>query len=236
MSPLEEWESWYSLPGAARATAQTPGTAPDPPRRPFHAGTLRRGMMVKKKKFGGELDEPLPPLNLGLFMEDEEVQKAITNRSELEIRKLGLLKKHYGLEQGNYLGLSFALANEFVDGFKEAKPRGRRQKWTDSNLGFLYVEVERKRSKQGLRGNAQSQEIFAELAMQAPWDSFLESTDSTGVDPDPAEAIRKAYFEAKKRKWSRILLDAFRWHEETETVDEWEEMVLLEVSNGRRGA
>ncbi len=34
--------------------------------------------MAKKKKFGGKLDEPLPPLRVGLLMDDETKQKAMS--------------------------------------------------------------------------------------------------------------------------------------------------------------
>lgn len=185
--------------------------------------------MAKKKKFGGELDEPLPPLKVGLLMDDETRRKAFADRIALEFRKLELLQAHYGFETRDYVSLSLALAREFVDGFKEAKPKGRRTKWTDHVLGILFVEIERKRIERRVRGNKTPLEIYAAVAKQAPWDSFLETVDATGIYPDPAEAIRQAYFKAKKRVWSRIYWDAYRWREETDTVDEWEKLVLKAV-------
>ena len=38
--------------------------------------------MAKKKKFGGELDEPLPPLRVGWLMTDEEKRKTIADHVE----------------------------------------------------------------------------------------------------------------------------------------------------------
>ena len=185
--------------------------------------------MAKKKKFGGELDEPLPPLRVGLLMDDEATRKVFTSRIALENRKLELLLAHYGLETGDYLNLSLALAREIADGFKETKPKGRRKKWTDLVLSYLFVEIKRKCIERGVRGNKIPPEIFAAVAKQAPWDSFLEKCDAPGIDPDPAEAIRKAYFKAKKEAYSGIFWKAYCWHKETDTVDEWEKEVLSGV-------
>ncbi len=183
--------------------------------------------MAKKKKFGGELDEPLPPLRVGLLMDDETKRKTVADHIAVEFHKLELLQAHYGLEIWDYRGLSLALAREFVDGFKVAKTKGRRTKWTDHVLGILFVEVERKRIERRVRGNKTPLEIYAAVAKQAPWDSFLETVDATGIDPDPAEAIRQAYFKAKKGVSSRIFWDEYRWREETDAVDEWEKIVLM---------
>ena len=183
--------------------------------------------MAKKKKFGGELDERLPRLRLGQGMDVETRRKAFVDRTALEFRRLELLQVHYGLETRDYVGLSLALAREFVDGFKEVKRKGRRTKWTGYVLGILFVEIERKRIERRVRGNKTPLEIYAAVAKQAPWDSFLETVDATGIDPDPAEAIRQAYFKAKKGVSSRIFWDEYHWREETDTVDEWEKLVLM---------
>ena len=80
--------------------------------------------MAKKKKFGGELDEPLPPLRVGLLMDDEATRKVFTSRIALENRKLELLLAHYGLETGDYLNLSLALAREIVMASKRPSRKG----------------------------------------------------------------------------------------------------------------
>jgi hypothetical protein len=157
--------------------------------------------MAKKIQVGvalEALDEPLPPLKIGLLMDDDEVAERLAERTQLETQKLIMLLMHFGLELGDYRGLSLALARESFRGFREAKRKGRKTKWTDYALGNLFVEVERERIKRGLRGKKNNPDIYCTVAHQAPWDSFLETVDATGIDHDPAEAIRQAYSKAKK--------------------------------------
>ncbi len=188
--------------------------------------------MAKKKKFGlalEKLEEHMPPLKTGLLMDDDAVAKALAEHSAIEGQKLIMLLMHYGLEFGDYRGLSLALAREFLNGFKEATPMGRKVKWTNHILGILFVEIERKRIGVGLTGKKNTPEIYKAVASQAPWNSFLETVWGDGITSDPAEAIRKAYFKAKEKEWSNVVWKAYRWHEETGTVDEWEKLVLSEV-------
>ena len=190
--------------------------------------------MTKKKKFGApfeELDERIPPPPKAGFplINASEATEYERERSEAESRKLIMLLYHYDLEFRDYRGLSLALAREFIDGFKEAKPKGRRTKWTDEVLGILFVEVKRKRIAMGLKGNRHTDKICSAVAEQAPWDSFLETHGGVGITPDPREAIRQAYYKAEKSKWSQIVWKAYRWHEEKDTVDEWENIILSVV-------
>jgi hypothetical protein len=105
------------------------------------------------------------------------------------------------LEFGDYRGLSLALAREHEPGFNEAKPKNRPTKWNEAVLGFLYVAVERARISVGRKVN--SKEIYSAVANQEPWNQFLETVNSIGVSSDPAEAIRRAYFKAKKNRAKR---------------------------------
>ena len=157
--------------------------------------------MAKKKNFKGGLEalgEALPTRKLRLLMDDDEVDKANLELSELEGQKLIMLLMHYELEFGNYRGIALALAREHEPGFNEAKPKNRPTKWNEAVLGFLYVAVERARISVGRKVN--SKEIYSAVANQEPWKQFLETVDSIGVSSDPAEAIRRAYFKAKKQK------------------------------------
>ena len=184
--------------------------------------------MTKKKKFGGILDDPLPPLPLGLLMNDSERRKTIATHTVLELQKLKMLTEHYGLEQGNFLGLSLALAGEFIDGFKESKPRGRPRKWEPVILGFLFVDVKREIKNLGST-NKQISIAAGKVAKITYWADFLDKVVSVGISPDPGEAIRKAYYRAKKETWSHIAWGAYCYHRKMGTESDWDERVAAEV-------
>jgi hypothetical protein len=176
--------------------------------------------MTKKKKF------KIPLEDLGT-----RVPGLTADRSGLERKKLIMLCMHYNLEQLDYRELSLALAREFIDGFKEVTPKGRRIKWTEYILGILFVEVERKRIARGLRKGKIDPHIYNDIAQEEPWNSFLEKVDGINIIPDPAEAIRQAYFKAKRKNWRHIVWKSYCYHVEMDTVDEWGKIVLSDVQN-----
>lgn len=186
--------------------------------------------MAENKKPGGLLNEPMPPYPTnGMALSEEIRQKTTAQYIDLELQKLDLLSQQYDLIPQDYLSLALALAREHHDGFKQAKPRLRRpKKWDNQISGFLFVDVKRKIIELGLKEN----EITAattEVAKQPHWANFLECVEGTGITPDPAEAIRKAYYKAAKDFWSRILWLAYLSHESNKTVDEWDENVATEL-------
>jgi hypothetical protein len=191
--------------------------------------------MTKKTNFKGGLEalgEALPTRKLRLLMDDDEVDKANLELSELEGQKLIMLLMHYELEFGNYRGIALALAREHEPGFNEAKPKNRPTKWNEAVLGFLYVAVERARISVGRKVN--SKEIYSAVANQEPWNQFLETVDSIGVSSDPAEAIRRAYFKAKKQKQGKKMWSYYRQSKAKGTVKKFDDFASLYVKNVRK--
>lgn len=142
--------------------------------------------------------------------------------------KLLLLCQHYGIRSSPsmFYELALALAREL---YPEAKKRGRKSKWTTLNQGALVVEIERivepNDTAHGVAWAAN------QLAKREPWKSFLEMKDSDDTNPNPAEALRKVYYNFKTDKWAKVMRDAFGWHQQTNTIDAWEMKVADFVKN-----
>jgi hypothetical protein len=177
------------------------------------------------KKFHGPLGKRIKPRIVGLISSDETRSQKAQEWASEDFAKLRLLCKHYGIEEneGSFLALSLALARDFVEGFKEEEPVGRKTKWTDLNKGVLVVEVERlavpgSKSK-GVKW------ACAQLAKQRPWRDFVSSNEGT-YSSDPAEALRKTYFGFRMNPWARIATDAFRYHQCEGTVAAWNKFVI----------
>jgi hypothetical protein len=191
--------------------------------------------MTKKKNFKGGLEalgEALPTQKLRLLMDGDEVDKADHERSQIEGQKLIMLLMHYELEFGDYRGLSLALAREHEPGFNEAKPKNRPTKWNGAVLGFLYVAVERTRISVGRKVN--STEIYSAVANQEPWKQFLETVDGVGISSDPAEAIRRAYFKAKKQSQGKKMWSVYRQSKAKGTVKKFDDFASSYVQAARK--
>jgi len=181
-----------------------------------------------QKKFTGELATPIKPRQLGLLMSEADIREHKAKWANEDHRKLLLLCHHYAIAEGPHMFylLALSLAQDFVDGFKERKPRGRKLKWTDLNKSVLVVEIERIRSDHtGGRANDPRSVVWAtkRLAKREPWKSFIEATGSG--DSDPAEALRHAYYDFKDDKWVKITGDAYKMHKHEDTISEWESFV-----------
>jgi hypothetical protein len=68
-----------------------------------------------------------------------------------------------------------------------------------------------------------------QLSKRTPWKEFLDQKHSSESASDPAEALRKVYYEFKDERWTEIARDAFRLHEHEDTVAEWEQFVTGSV-------
>jgi hypothetical protein len=150
-----------------------------------------------KTEFIGELSVHRSPRELGIIgeqvpqMRDELLNKWATE----DVKNLGLLSKHFGLEHGDYLGLSVKLAELVVPAFQEKPAKGRKTKWSKSVISMLVVEMENKIVKgDESKGVAWAAGLIAKVE---PWSSFLETraTDIGGQSGDPQEAIRRKYFD-----------------------------------------
>lgn len=186
-----------------------------------------------KKKFEGALATPISPPRPGLLMSDSELKKLPEEWGEEDSKKLILLCQHYDIRQNPnmFYKLALALAREFVGGFKECTPKGRHAKWTNLNRGALVVEIERQIESGPGDKNHGARWAATILARREPWKSFIESKDSQVTSADPAEAIRKAYFNFKDTPWTKVMRKAFKMYQHEKTISEWDELVVDVVKN-----
>lgn len=191
---------------------------------------------MTKKKYGNDLDIPLPPLPPSLKEWDfflgvnEAYQAAVGDRMISEFEKLMLLMEHYELQTNNFEGLALALAREHVPGFKEAKPTGRKKKWDVMALGCVYVEVEREKVLRDVHHDQQDPQIFFDIAHREPWASFLSRTEGIGISSDPPEAIRRAYFNAKKDKAAQVFWTLYMFFLNEHDLKTWLKFVANIIS------
>jgi hypothetical protein len=188
-----------------------------------------------EKKFEGTLSTPieprLPKLQAAALRGDSEVQKLFQKCAQEDLSKLLLLCRYYDISEGPHMfySLSLALARDFVNGFKERKPPGRKLKWTVLNKGALVVEIKRiARPDNQTYGVAWA---ATQLAKREPWKSFLQIKESGKTCPDPAEALRKTYYSFEGNRWAKLMWDAFKMHEYEGTIAAWEELVADSVKN-----
>jgi hypothetical protein len=155
------------------------------------------------------------------------VAETIGKLADEEHSKLLLLCEHYGIEtspQMFYL-LALELAREL---FPERKKRGRKTKWNALNCGILVAEVERVKRDDKTHG---VEWACKQLAKREPWRSLLEAKETVNSTPDPAEALRKIYYEFRNEKWATIFRDAFAIHNQRGDIAEWERKVTQYVKN-----
>lgn len=190
--------------------------------------------MPKVKKFSGELIEPLPSAKIGVLMAKGDRDKVIAERAEIESHKINLLWDHYGLEVGNYHSLVLELARDFVPGFSEETPRGRPIKWDLPAKGFLYIEVERMKSQ--LAGHEDDMRRVCTLVSELPrWRDFISHIEGVNRDPDPAETVRKIYFNTRSSSWVKIYRDAYQYSLDKMTEVEWDESADDHLKNSSTG-
>lgn len=166
-------------------------------------------------------DEARRP-SLFVALDDDRLREFIERQAADDHAKLLLLCEHHGIKPSPsmYYELALALAREL---YPEPKKRGRRSKWTDLNRGTLVVEVERiAKPDDPSYGVAWA---CQQLAKREPWLSFLETAESGCSSPDPAEALRRVYYDSKDARWTNLTRDVFALHQARGTVDEWADLV-----------
>lgn len=170
-----------------------------------HAWTFYGDMRMKSrgaKAFSEELVQPIPQR-----YEGEELMAQFNNRyicaTRAEARdKLPALLAHYEipLDGDEWRQLAFALAQEFVPGFQLAKAKGPKTKWK------LQIKAALVRQVEALIASGQANDIETaakRIAAAEPWKSFLCRGWGDGISiagPGPVEALKRAYFSAKKLK------------------------------------
>ena len=186
--------------------------------------------MVKKIRdlhFQG-LDKRKPRLLAAALRDDGSLSERIKEYSEQDSAKLQQLCRYYGIQSSPsmYYELALALAREI---YPEPKKVGRKSKWTTLNQAALVVEVERLMRPNDPAYGAEW--ACKQLAKREPWASFIEEKESRTSSPDPAEALRKKYFNFRNDKLANVFRDTFKEHEHRGLIDEWEKKVADWVRN-----
>jgi hypothetical protein len=181
-----------------------------------------------KKKFEGALSTPIiEPRQRKLLaaVNDGDLKKLSEIYFQEDLSKLLLLCRHYNIPEGPHMfyRLSLALACDFIDGFKERIPRGRKLKWTAWNKGVLVVEIERlAEPADPAHGVAWAAK---QLAKREPWKAFVKAKNSSKKGPGPGEALRKTYYSYKGSEGAEMMRDAFKRYERKGMIAAWEELV-----------
>jgi hypothetical protein len=156
------------------------------------------------------------------ILADESEQLAIIARWEKEDRdQLVQLADDLGIENDSnrWFQLALALALKHEPSFQE---KTQRAKWSTHTRALLVVEIERLTGDKRLTGKRQSNPSHTAtwaagvLAKRPEWAAFLHGR------MDPAEALRVQYSKMHREKWARAYRDAFRWHQHSDTVAEWD--------------
>ncbi len=106
---------------------------------------------------------------------------------------------------------------------RPTKPAGRRKRWTPWLRAVLVVSVDRLRKKKSATSSIEW--ACQVLSKQEPWASFLKGG---GRGVDPAEALRKQYFEFKDDEFAELMA---RTAANSESA--WDEIVMNAVNESR---
>lgn len=176
-----------------------------------------------QKKFKGVLATPIKPRQLHLLMDEAEIREQRAKWAAEDYQKLLLLCEHYGIPTTpigafTFYDLAMRLAQDFVPGFQEEVPRGRKQKWHIGNMGALVVEIERL-----VQSGDESHGVFwaaGVLAKREPWKSFLDTSR------EPKAVVQKVYYNFREDLFAEICRKAFAYHELQNDIDGWEQGVI----------
>ncbi len=177
----------------------------------------------------------LPPLfasedsrKLGLLTSPAQALKKIQAWQKEDDQKLLRLCSHYKIATSPRMfeQLALVLAREL---YPAKKKSGRKTKWVEAIKGMLVVEIERLVDADNTSHGVEW--ACKQLSTREPWKSFLEKKESEDSSIDPAEALRKIYFDFKKNKLAAVTRKAFKYHERESTIAEWEKLIVEFVSN-----
>jgi hypothetical protein len=166
--------------------------------------------------------------SIGLLATEEQTEKETLQWAIDDYEKLVLLCQRYGIKASPnmFFELSLALAREL---YPEPKKRGRKSKWNYFSKAVLVVEVERL-----IKPNDPAHGVewaCKQLAKREPWKSFLEAKESGTLGPNPAEALRKIYFDFRGEIWVEIYRELHSMYEHKGEMAEWKKKVFDVVRN-----
>lgn len=125
----------------------------------------------------------------------------------------------HGVATGDYRALALALAHRL---YPPASKRGPAEKWDELALAALFAEVDLL-TKRGSAKNVK--EAAGQLAKKPHWRRFLKDKDrGPFARADPGEALRRAYYEAKRRRLD-FFVDVYAEYRNTDPR-KWDSFVV----------
>lgn len=151
-------------------------------------------------KYSGALAKPIPRKRSSVFACDESIKADVERIADIQAEKMIQLFSAHGVEVGNWVALSLALAKEHVPGFRIAEPAGRPTEWGEIEKAELRIAVDEMRdSNPGLN-------ISDAIRRIQRMDSWQARTGAMR-----ASALSKHYYAADAR-WIAIVQDARSWN------------------------
>jgi hypothetical protein len=145
-------------------------------------------------KYTGDLAKPISHPAIGLLMSEDKVTAVTRSVVDERWRRMGLLFDAYGIEHGNWIALSFALAEAHVPGCRVTSAKsGPKTKWDEITRAELWLAVES-------LGDMSITDATKYLASLEPWKSLLSHTRG-------AATLRDEYNRADLR-WVNCLREA----------------------------
>jgi hypothetical protein len=179
-----------------------------------HRGVIYKGELAKPiaLKAHSAFWGPVVPKRVAEYQK-KRARNERENAAKVErlfSKRLGLLFRHYGIENHNMSALALALAREHVPGFKvlppETKPkRGRKPKWSPERLEKLYRTVQSVKQRLGLT-DRQALKFIVNAATHVPvWgfprdhkgskEQWIETLEARLQD---AKRLRKLHEQAER--------------------------------------
>ena len=180
--------------------------------------------MTKKIFKNDDLNRKRSHIAVGPLAATDTAKAAAQVRIDDEYSSVRNLAEEYEIADSEsfWMDLAIALARDFVPAFQEKSRPGPKLKWTEMRKSTLVVELDR--LARALECTVE--EAADELAKRKPWIHFLQTKDRFEESPDPGEALRKIYYQSKRSRWSQVTEKAFRWHEQEDSINDWESEVL----------
>lgn len=155
------------------------------------------------------LEKPLEPIKLGLLADDAAINHAASERAAAEWDRMQALLEHFAIDPASpdkWYSLALRLAREHLPAFREAAKRGAPRRWDEVRLGYLHAEVDALKE-----AGLSVEDACRKLSQVSVWAAFLEPSQKDAartLGPDPAEALRRAYFAGCDARWVSICKDA----------------------------
>lgn len=149
-------------------------------------------------KYTGRLSKTIARKRIGILAGEDAYTAEAKRVTDEMFSKLPDLFQAHGVEDGNWVALSLALAKSHVPGFKVVDPAGRRPEWDISHKAEFRLDVDTIIEKSGLPKPS----VVEAIKLVCRLDAWAEKTK-----PMKLTALEKHYYSADMR-WVQVARDA----------------------------